>query len=177
MKFYAGIGSRKTPSNILNDMTELAKILDDKYVLRSGGADGADKAFELGASNKQIFLPWAGFNDNTSKYFIPNGPLTEEFLAENNLLELFSIAGRYHPVFASLRQTVKRLIARNTYQVLGPDLKTHSSFIICWMDPKNTGGTGQAIRIANDYGIKYFNLFNMSKQEILKELEKLEKTI
>ena len=48
-KIYAGIGSRTTPKVILDLMTSFAKIYAGKgYTLYSGGADGADTAFEYG---------------------------------------------------------------------------------------------------------------------------------
>lgn len=75
MKFYAGVGARKTPQYILAFMTTVAKALTERgWVLRSGGADGADSAFEEGALNAansqhppelpdiEIYLPWPGFN-------------------------------------------------------------------------------------------------------------------
>ena len=44
---YAGIGSRETPKEILKEMTKIGQELESKgYTLRSGGAIGADKAFE-----------------------------------------------------------------------------------------------------------------------------------
>jgi hypothetical protein len=52
LKYYAGIGSRETPSDVCSQMTELAKQLDaENWILRSGGAKGADSAFENGAIN------------------------------------------------------------------------------------------------------------------------------
>ena len=51
MPYYAGIGSRSTPSSILSIMTILGKTLaQNGYILRSGGAEGADKAFEIGCN-------------------------------------------------------------------------------------------------------------------------------
>ena len=51
-KYFAGIGSRETPQDILKLMTKSAYRLEQLgYVLRSGGARGADKAFELGVMN------------------------------------------------------------------------------------------------------------------------------
>lgn len=48
---------------------------------------------------------------------------------------------------------------RNTYQVLGPDLKTHSEFVLCWTPSgRGEGGTGQAIRIARAYHIPVYDL-------------------
>lgn len=52
MNAYAGIGSRKTPKNVLDFMFEIGKELALLgYVLRSGGAEGADSAFEKGADS------------------------------------------------------------------------------------------------------------------------------
>ena len=55
-KTYAGIGSRRTPPEILRLMERMALILSGAgYTLNSGGAKGADSAFENGALRKQIF--------------------------------------------------------------------------------------------------------------------------
>lgn len=52
MKIYTGIGSRNTPPDILDIMFRLAgKLASEGYVLRSGGAQGADDAFEQGAAD------------------------------------------------------------------------------------------------------------------------------
>ena len=44
------------------------------FVLRSGGADGADTFFEIGCdmSNglKEIYLPWNNFNNNLSQLIL-----------------------------------------------------------------------------------------------------------
>ena len=49
---YAGIGSRKTPPHVLAAMTQIAEALAERgYILRSGGAGGADSAFEKGAGS------------------------------------------------------------------------------------------------------------------------------
>jgi hypothetical protein len=64
-------------------------------------------------------------------------------------------------------------MGRNAYQVLGMDLKTKSDFLVCWTVSgatdlssneiiRNSGGTGQAMRIAKAYGIPFFNLKDKS---------------
>jgi predicted Rossmann fold nucleotide-binding protein DprA/Smf involved in DNA uptake len=58
--FYAGIGARETPDDVLHLMYLLGrKLATDGYVLRSGHADGADLAFEKGCDSvngrKEIF--------------------------------------------------------------------------------------------------------------------------
>ncbi len=84
-KYYAGIGSRKTPPEILSLISKIAIFLSkNNYILRSGNASGADSAFskEIEDNKKQIFLPWKGFNNNYNyKYPITVGALkmAEEF--------------------------------------------------------------------------------------------------
>jgi len=47
MKFYTGIGSRKTPIDIKTLIINITKTLaNNSYILRSGGADGANLFFE-----------------------------------------------------------------------------------------------------------------------------------
>lgn len=161
MNYYTGIGSRRTPEDICDLMTKTARYLYFKgYTLRSGGAIGADSAFEIGAGEKkEIFLPWKGFNDNTSElYNIPE--------------EAYKIAAKFHPVWDNLKDYVKQVHARNSCQVLGKDLKTPSDFVICWTPKaKMKGGTAQAIRIAIAYDIPVFNLANEEdKKRILSKL-------
>jgi hypothetical protein len=154
-KYYAGIGSRKTPGFILKQMTEIAEVLRDRgYTLRSGGADGADLAFETGAlTDKEIWLPWPGFNGSNAK---------------NYPTALFhDIASKYHPKWESLRNNARCLHARNVGQILGNDGTNISKFVLCWTPDgcingnhttKETGGTGQAIRIATAYHVPVINM-------------------
>lgn len=146
---YAGIGSRETPSEVLQNMTEVAKRLDRLgYTLYSGGADGADEAFERGATKKLIFLPWSGFCNkhvDGKNYVVP--PYNEE------------IVKQFHPAADKLKQGALKLMSRNSYQVLGPDLNSPVDFVVCWTkDGKASGGTGQAMRIAESRNIPIFNL-------------------
>ena len=122
------------------------------YILRSGGANGSDNAFEIGCDRvngkKEIYLPWKNFNGNKSNLIFDDD------------IEAINIAKKYHPAYNGLSQGAKRLIARNGYQVLGKDLKTPSKYIICYTD--GTGGTSQALRIAEDIqiNIPIFNLYH-----------------
>jgi len=57
-RFYAGIGARATPPEILSLMTRAAFALTKRgYVLRSGHAIGADSAFERGARSAPVGTP------------------------------------------------------------------------------------------------------------------------
>jgi len=151
-KYYTGIGSRKTPKNIQRVFTELAHYLEELgYTLRSGAANGADSAFEAGVisdDNKQIFLPWRGFNGSTSQLY------QVDDIALN-------YAGEIHPDWMRCSDAAKKLHARNVYQVMGKDYKTFSEFVICWTPNGNpVGGTATAINLAKTYKIPVLNLGN-----------------
>jgi hypothetical protein len=163
-KPYAGIGSRETPKTICKMMEKIAFGLGRQgYTCRTGGADGADRAFlkgskeayfRRGTARPELFLPWPGFNGNHSTFSIPP-------------VAAFAIARRYHPGYDRMSQAVQKLMARNAQQIQGRDLQYNSKFVICWTPDgcidgesrtKKTGGTGQAIEHAAALGIPVFNL-------------------
>ena len=170
--YYAGIGSRESPSEILIIMTKLGQLLAEKrWILRSGGADGADKAFEtgcdLGKGEKEIFLPWKKFNDNPSSLYFKSKEISEEIK-----LKAFALAEQYHPVWNDLSYGAKCLHARNGLQVLGRDLQTPVSLVLFWSKYVSKGGTSQAIRIATTRDIPVFNVGTKSERmRLSKHLE------
>lgn len=150
MRYYTGIGSRETPPDLQKLMTAIAIALsNDNWILRSGGADGADDAFERGATYKRIYLPWNGFNgrsvDNYS-YVVP--PYNAEMVHD------------YHPDADFLSPAGIKLMSRNSYQILGDNLDKPSEFVVCWtVNGRVKGGTAQAMRIAKDFNVPIYNLF------------------
>lgn len=157
-KAYAGIGSRSTPDNILRIMSQLASVLaKNHWTLRSGGAPGADQAFEEGHNGKkEIFLPWKEFEGNSSSLY---------GVSEIALW----LAEKYHPAWHNLKRGGQLMMARNMQQVLGEDLLSPVQFVLCWT--KNgmvDGGTGQAMRLAQDLCIPIFNLHTENELEKFK---------
>lgn len=152
---YAGIGSRQTPQNVMEAMTDIAQQLGaQEWTLRSGHAGGADIAFEIGArqveGKMEIFLPWAGFNGATR---------TKEYKVPDFNGKLMDIAAAHHPRWDLLSDGAKKLHARNVCQILGDKFEEPVNMVICWTkDGLKGGGTGQAVRIANSYGIPVFDL-------------------
>jgi hypothetical protein len=167
-KYYSGIGSRETPSDILSLMVDIGKFLARKgYILRSGGANGADKAFEQGCDlvrgEKEIYLPWKGFNDNSSELYLKSKTLKE--IKD----KAFELASQYHPAWDQLNYGAQCLMARNGMQVLGQDLNTPVEFVICWnLGGFTHGGTSQALRIALDRKIP---IFMLSKKDCLEDIK------
>lgn len=164
---YTGIGSRQTPPDVLALMTVIARALAAQgFVLRSGGAVGADRAFELGSIARDIYIPFDGFNGYSSGR-ASTSPRSGSFFCSVRLPtpEAYVLAAKYHRAWARLSTAGQALIARNGHQVLGADLKTPARFVLCWTPDgatdrttSKTGGTGQAVRVANAHGVKVWNL-------------------
>lgn len=168
MRKYAGIGSRKTPQEIQDFMTEFGRQSARKgWLLRSGHATGADQAFEKGCLEekgpKEIFLPWEGFEgapENDPDYIVP--PFSQKRL---------ELAMRFHRKWHELGQGAKVLHMRNGCQIFGLRMDDPIDFGVCWT-PKGLGGggTGQALRIARAYHIP---IVDLGRAKGFSDLEKL----
>ena len=161
---YTGVGARDCPNKMLGVMQDMAfKLSQEGWVLRSGGARGADTAFEIGALNSfseevpEIYLPWAGFNEHTSTSV---GVIISPHL--DRWGEAQRIAQRIHPAWNKLSPAARTLHSRNCFQVLGEDLNTPSKFLVCWAKTDTqgvpVGGTRTAYVLAQERCIPCFNL-------------------
>lgn len=153
MKYFAGVGSRETPINVLNTMSFIAFINEKHgYILRSGGAEGADAAFAKGCSleNQEIYVPWKNFNK------VPNG------IYEGNVKEGEIVASEIHEAWHRCSHGAKKLHTRNTFQVLGPNPISNPipvDFVVCYTKGGlDIGGTRTAIMLAKRNNIPVFNL-------------------
>jgi hypothetical protein len=158
MKFYAGIGGRQTPDNILEAMRYLGQELcRRRYRLRTGNCKGADQAFQDGANyvaqdHVHLYLPWATYNDEN----IIRG--NKVFCGE--LMEWdYSVASTHHPAWDRCSQDGKLYHIRNTQIILGENYGAQVEFVICWTADEEKGGTSQGIRVARVNQIPVHNLF------------------
>jgi hypothetical protein len=166
-RYYAGIGSRQTPPDVMDLVHRLAATLAATHTLRSGAANGADTGFESGANAAggpaDVYLAWKGFNGSLSALY----GVTAEAL---------EMASTVHPAWERLSEGPKKLHARNCYQVMGPDLATPAEFVACWTPDgcesvktrnSKTGGTASAIVLAERNKIPVFNLKNPASRNTL----------
>ncbi|QDJ96451.1 hypothetical protein Xoosp13_265 [Xanthomonas phage Xoo-sp13] len=136
-------------------MTRISTFLESEgYILRSGGARGADRFFENGIinpDNKRIYIIEQGFKGHQSPLY----GVCDKALA---------IAKSVHPKWDSPKMLYnncqgQRLHGRNVYQILGKTLDTPSKFVICWTPGGLlTGGTATAIKLAKKYNVPCLNL-------------------
>lgn len=161
--YYAGIGSRRTPREVLEVFRIIGRYLASiGYVLRSGRADGADSAFELGARDYhgscEIYLPWPSFQANTWLGRNYPGIVLDSIEPAQRELAYKSVQ-QFHPAPERLSQGAMKLQARDYCQITGKSTKAcKSEFVVCWTD-RQTGGTSQAIRVAQSFGIPVFNFY------------------
>ncbi len=162
--YYTGVGSRETPKEIMQLMCVFAKKAANLgWVLRSGGAGGADIAFQSGVSISEepdrgdIYVPWKGFQN-----YQGTEPMIKIASQFENWPEAEKIAARVHPAWDKCSKGAKALHTRNVYQVLGDSLATPSKFLLCWAQvdrqgvPK--GGTRTAWMLAVEHDVATYNL-------------------
>ncbi|MDU8351415.1 hypothetical protein RYA05_05890 [Pseudomonas syringae pv. actinidiae] len=176
----AGIGSRRlTHASSKRQMYFACCIVFAGYKEHSGGADLSDTSHEVGAKIAydamcqldpalipgeysrvmQIFLPWAGFNGRKAG--------VREGYVVHCPPEALSVTQPFHPGWSHLSEAAQKMMSRNAMQILDLDLQTPVRFVMCEtpdgaytakMTSSKTGGTGQAIRIADHYNVPVYNL-------------------
>lgn len=148
---YAGVGARATPGVILQTMSAIAMQLAMRgWGLWSGGAKGADKAFEQGCDmmrGRKVIrtaTEWQPAMDH---------------------------AARFHPSWDACKPAHRALHARNSLVMLGDGLDDPVRFVVCWTEGGAVaGGTGQALRIAAAYGVPVWNLGRRDPQSAMQDL-------
>lgn len=149
--FYTGVGSMDTPPAYLKYLSEQAKILKASgYVCRTGDAKGADAAFREAAEDKHII-------------FDRSLPQPDKVTA---------LARKVCTGWCYLNPAKRRHYVAGIYQVFGRLQKSRPKFVLYYSKPNDDyatnplpwnnvrGGTEIAVRIAIEYDIPVFNLYN-----------------
>ena len=171
---YAGIGSRTTPAEVLAGMSDVAQALGDAgFALSTGGAEGADKAFETGALRTDapvtVHTPWPGYNgyrpgrDPESDIDVIH-PQAGDTIRGSSFLHL---ARKHHPAWDRCRRGARALFLRNV-SILAGALDDDGRVlpiraVIAWTPNggahgREAGGTGHTLRIAAELGTPVVNL-------------------
>ena len=172
---YAGIGSRQPPLAVLDTMARIAHALGNAGVaLSTGGADGADQAFETGALRTRapltVHTPWPGYNGyrsgsdaRPSVHIIRPHPA--DTLQDHTYGDL---ARRHHPAWDRLRSRGVRAPFVRNVSILAGALDADGDVLpvraVIAYTPNGlsrgraAGGTGHTLRIAEELGIPAVNL-------------------
>lgn len=170
-KVYTGIGSRKIGKENYAFLFQIGKKLKEQgWIVRSGGAQGADSAFGEADPLGEHYVPWRNFAvlKNLSEINV------NQF--KRDILEKAAkIAAEHHKKWDSLSSAVQLLHTRNVFQIFGRSLDSPSKMVIFWAPEEKgevVGGTGQAIRIARSYNIPTYNTyFSETKERLQKWLD------
>ena len=204
MNIYATIvGSRDIPADYFRQLYRITQLLIAlRFTVRSGGATGSDNACDMAAvrmcskhahyhpegpsfhdllhRSYECYLPGPRFNghraDDDDSIYIDvqaQGALYEK--AEAMALEM-------HPNPAALRAkpSFLQLHARNMFQVLGRDLETPSSVLVCYAPPQGQsvkGGTRSAFELAKRFNVPRINIHPDAWDADRKKLIKLEEEL
>ena len=126
-KYFAGIGSRETPPEIQTLMAQITEELCSQgYILRSGGAKGADTAFQTGAPEDQMEIY---LDEMHPKKQCTDGWYNVRYL--DNLDEAIELAEEHHPAWNRLGKKAKALIGITLCYNVGQIITAKS--IECWM--------------------------------------------
>jgi len=173
--YYTAVGSRGIDDDMFDLMFRIGqRQCDLGFRGRSGGAPGSDTAFWMGAQDSERF------NDIGFDVYLPNSwmfnkpefgnlkpdPAWNIYDATtfDNYEEAQQLAFEARGSFEGLGKGGVQLHTRNSYQVLGHDLKTRSASLVCWAIPvgkqgKVKGGTNTAVQIALKNAIPVYNLY------------------
>lgn len=160
--FFTGVGSRVTPRGIRRLMMRFSRL--QAMSCRSGGAQGADEAFESNW-DAHIYLPHMRWRGKEGLWRYSDDAID---FADNLLNRVFP--------FEIHSQYTRELFRRNVWQVLGVCEKAtdavRSQFVLCWTPDGAlsmsdytlgvTGGTGIAINVADLFDVPVLNLRHRS---------------
>ncbi|HEY2397884.1 MAG TPA: hypothetical protein VGH78_02730 [Solirubrobacteraceae bacterium] len=141
------------------------RLAGQRWLLRTGLSPGADQAFYRGAllsgGEVELYLPWPGFQAD-ARIDIEGANVHE--LAQPSAAAR-ELAARFHEGWDALEPPERELLARDAHEVLGADLNSPAKLLVCWTADGSTDGedlyddgTGQALRIASEYGVSVLNL-------------------
>ena len=178
---YAGVGARSTPREVLAGMSDVAQVLGDAgFALSTGGADGADRAFEAGALRTDapvtVHTPWPGYNgyrpgrDPESDIDVVHPKAGDAVRG----LSFLHLARRHHPAWDRCRRGARALFLRNV-SILAGALDDDGAVlpvraVIAWnpngsAHGREAGGTGHTLRVAAELGIPVVNLSERTPPE------------
>ena len=178
---YAGVGSRQTPPEILETMADIAQTLGDAgTALSTGGAHGADKAFETGALRTHapitVHTPWPGYNG----YRPGRDPETDIDVVHPKPASTIQghayidLAREHHPYWTRCSRGARALFLRNVSVLAGAlddEGETLPVRAVIAYTPnglptgREAGGTGHTLRTAAALGIPCVNLSRRTPPE------------
>jgi len=183
--YFAGIGSRATPPEYLEILTQASKYIVYSHLLklRSGHAIGADRACEIGAEGTaDIYLPWKNYGIKPYKNDLgiddPGMKVIGKTIIPSfkNIDQTIKIAEFMCDLvartpFDEMNRGVQLLMLRNVNQIIGHSFTdiTISKLVLCYSN--ELGGTSYATMLAKYLKVPIVNVLNKNLQTVLSEID------
>jgi len=184
MKFFTGIGSRGIGKTRFERMRLLSQycVFTLGMRLRSGHADGADWACELGSEGvADIYTPFKGFGTRDYKDSPGNPilgveiPCSDKFSKKHPSIEHRHIFQIFQEIrggnFNTLKPIMKKLLLRNMSQIMGHKGVLTTLVLACY-DDTVTSGTEYAVCLADHLDIPVINTYHKKSLQSYKNLIK-----
>jgi hypothetical protein len=162
-----------------------ARLAARGWKMVSGGAEGADTAWEVGArlsgGSAQIYTPWPKYGKSRETDLGDDGfPLLRGLAHIGQVAtsdELLEEAEKFHPKWHSLTPGMRKMMARNVAIILGPSMTEPVDMVLAYtLHGSGKGGTGHGLRVAESRGIPIFDLGDpsFSLQNMKQRIETIE---
>lgn len=174
--YYTGVGSRETPINIQQLMTEIAMRLNmEGWTLRTGTGSRANTAFQVAAGEgADVYFPWNNFNQGeigTVSSSKASSNLAKEVWEFRMVRHLVSTDGSTSRDWDTLHPSNQAILAKSMCMLLGRNLSVPSDMLICWTpSAKLIGMTAHIICLAALKHIPVFNLADYETEVVMKEM-------
>lgn len=166
-KPYVVYANSNPPVEIIEKFKSLAIYLESiGFTVRIGGNnDGVDQAVEDVTKNKELILPWKEFNGKESPY-------TWAIPASEHIAKQFS------PIYDSMKDGVKKFLARNARLIMGQKMRSKACFLLCWSEDgaetkrelnARSGFIQHPVAIANGALVPVFNLGKPDAEQRLRQ--------
>lgn len=182
---YAILGAPDTPSHVLQEFSDIARMLAaKKFKVRvttddSRKQEGKPPAALVGKAVREtvgtryeLIKPWNTFGDTEGEALTATGTTSDRGV---------EMAALFQPAMTKLPDAVKKIIAANVHVMLGKFLESPVEFLVCYTEDGaenskevtfKTGNVGLAIRVATSYNIPVINFKNPNSRSRLEDIMK-----
>ena len=172
--WYVYLTEQSIPDEVVNKIEALAKALGKKDFVFRTIADKTDKVgnkiLALEDCKKEIYLPWAKFNESYPEPVLKYPTQT-----------VYEICKAYMKGFEKCPAAVRAINSAYAHTMVGKDGNNQIDFLICYteggaegfgkgFDFKKEGRLGYFISMCNELNIP---IFNLKKEESFKRLVKI----
>lgn len=174
--YYTGTGSRETPLDIQELMTEVSLHMNGHgYTLRTSDGSAAERAFEFGAGNsKVVYVSHHSINQTrgcSCANTIILAKAAEVWRERDKRGWINDDESIRYSSWRDLPPSIKGSLAKRTGMVLGIHADRPSDVLICWTPKAEVCGyMAHAMSVALLNNVPVFNLADRETEELIRDM-------